>query len=119
MNRNQLLRLFPNATESTIAANADPDNSGTPPALECNPRHAPLGAKKVQRRPIERVHIVVTSVRRYDADDDNLCEKYHIDLLRYAGIIQGDSQKHCKIETSFRKAKKGEEEHTEITITKP
>lgn len=91
---------------------------GTGPvaAMERRPSHEPLAAQEIQGQASGRVLVVVTSFRKYDCDDDGLCEKYIIDLLRYAGILSGDSQKHCKIETSFRKAKKGEAERTEIDI---
>jgi len=91
-------------------------NSGPVASVERRPRNEPLAAKEVQGQAGGRVLVVVTSVRKYDCDDDGLCEKYIIDLLRYAGILSGDSQKHCKIETSFQKAKKGEAERTEIDI---
>jgi hypothetical protein len=91
-------------------------DSGPVASVERRPRNEPLAAKEVQGQAGGRVLVVVTSFRKYDCDDDGLCEKYIIDLLRYAGILSGDSQKHCKIETSFRKAKKGETERTEIDI---
>lgn len=91
-------------------------DTGKAAAVERRARHESLAAKEVQGRTGGRVLVVVTSIRRYDCDDDGLCEKYLIDLLRYAGILSGDSQRHCKIETSFRKAKKGEEERTEVDI---
>jgi len=45
-----------------------------------------------------------------------LCEKYHVDLCRYAGIISGDEASKTKIETIQRKAEKGEEEQVIIDI---
>jgi len=50
---------------------------------------------------------------------ENLVSKYHTDLCRYSGLIPSDAPGICKIETSQRKAAKGEEERTEITITYP
>ena len=119
MNRNQLLRLFPNATESTIAANADPDNTGTTPSLERNPCNAPLEKKEVQGRTNGRFLVRITSVRSRLADEDGLCEKYVLDCCRYAGLIPDDAPGICKVETTQRKVAKGEEEHTEIVITQP
>ena len=84
--------------------------------LECRAGHEPLAAKEVQGPTRNRVLVVVTSVRKYDCDDDGICEKYIVDLLRRARILYEDSQRYCKIETSFQKAKKGQEEYTEIEI---
>lgn len=58
----------------------------------------------------------VTSVRKCLLDEDNLCEKYHVDCLRYSGIIPDDSPDKVRIETTQRKAAKGEEEHTLIEV---
>ena len=58
----------------------------------------------------------VTSIRKRLADEDGLCEKYFVDLCRYAGIIPDDAPGVCKIQTGQRKAEKGEEEHTLIEI---
>lgn len=116
MNRNQLLKLFPNATASTIAANTDPDNTGKTSTLERNPSNAPLGSEKVQGRSDGRFLVRITSIRNRLADEDGLCEKYVLDCCRYAGLIPDDSPGICKVETLQRKAAKGEEEHTEIVI---
>jgi hypothetical protein len=55
-------------------------------------------------------------VRRRLLDEDNLCEKYHVDCCRYAGLIPGDSPAEIQIQTRQRKAARGEEEHTQIDI---
>jgi len=102
-----------------IYANTDTQNTGTIAALERDPSDAPLEAKEVQRRTDGRFIVRVTSVRKRLADEDGLCEKYVLDCCRYAGLIPDDSPELCKVETSQRKAAKGEEEHTQITITYP
>jgi hypothetical protein len=51
-------------------------------------------------------------------DQDNLCEKYHVDLCRYAGVIPDDSPEQVIIEVNQRKTVKGEAEFTEIIVTK-
>jgi hypothetical protein len=125
MNPHTIRRLFPNASKSIIAANAQdygkPHAEDTLPlaAVERNSSHAPLEAKEVQRRTDGRFLVRVESVRKRLADEDGLCEKYVLDCCRYAGIIPDDSPELCKVETSQRKAAKGEEEHTQITITYP
>jgi hypothetical protein len=125
MNPHTIRRLFPNASKSIIAANAQdygkPHAEDTLPiaAVERNSSHAPLEAKEVQRRTDGRFLVRVESVRKRLADEDGLCEKYVLDCCRYAGLIPDDSPELCKVETSQRKAAKGEEEHTQITITYP
>jgi len=125
MNPHTIRRLFPNASKSIIAANAQdygkPHAEDTLPlaAVERNSSHAPLEAKEVQRRTDGRFLVRVESVRKRLADEDGLCEKYVLDCCRYAGLIPDDSPELCKVETSQRKAAKGEEEHTQITIIYP
>jgi hypothetical protein len=125
MNPHTIRRLFPNASKSIIAANAQdygkPHAEDTLPlaAVERNSSHAPLEAKEVQRRTDGRFLVRVESVRKRLADEDGLCEKYVLDCCRYAGLIPDDSPELCKVETSQRKAAKGEEEHTQITIQYP
>jgi hypothetical protein len=84
--------------------------------VERDSRDAPLGKKKVQGRVGERVLVCITSVRKRLIDEDNLAEKYHVDLCRYAGIISGDEASKTKIETTQRKAQKGEEEKVIIEV---
>ena len=125
MNPHTIRRLFPHASASLIEANlqdygqAHTDNTRTTAALERDPRNAPLEEKEVQGCADGRFLVRVTSVRRRLADEDGLCEKYVLDCCRYAGLIPDDSPELCKVETSQRKAAKGEEEHTIIEITKP
>lgn len=125
MNPHTIRRLFPHASQSLIAANeqdygqAHVENPRTTSVVESNTSDAPLEAKEVQGRTDGRFLVRVTSVRKRLADEDGLCEKYVLDCCRYAGLIPDDSPELCKVETSQRKAEKGEEENTIIEITKP
>ncbi len=94
-------------------------HTGTTAALERNPFHVPLAASEVQEKRTGKVHVRVSSVRKRLADPDGLCEKFVLDCCRYAGLIADDSADDITLETTQRKAAKGEEEHTEITITYP
>lgn len=49
-------------------------------------------------------------------DEDNLCEKYHVDCCRYAGLIPDDAPSLVRIQTLQRKARRGEAEHTQVEI---
>jgi len=86
------------------------------PKLEPDSSHAPLGQKKVQRPACERVLIRVESVRKRLIDEDNLCEKYHVDLCRYAGIVADDAPEQTEIQVCQRKAAKGENERVVVEV---
>ena len=89
-------------------------NAGKVAKLESDTGNAPLEAKKVQGQHSGRVLVRVTSRRKRLLDEDNLCEKYHVDLCRYAGVLSDDAPERTKIEVSQTKCRKGEPE--EITI---
>lgn len=117
MTTNELRRRFPRAAESFIRENAD-DQSPANPIMERHPRNEPLAAKEVQGFAGAGILVRVTSVRSRLIDEDNLCEKYHVDLCRYAGIIPDDAPGVCRIETTQRKAAKGEAQHSIIEVVK-
>lgn len=106
-----ILRLFPNASPDLLSR-----NTSQVAIVERDFRDEPLAKKEVQRRSSERVLVRVTSVRKRLLDEDNLCEKYHVDLCRYAGVISGDEAGKTKIETAQRKAEKDEEEKVIIEV---
>jgi len=58
----------------------------------------------------------VTSFRTRLLDTDNLVPKWHVDSLRYAGILPSDAPDRARIETSQQKVKTKAEERTEIEI---
>lgn len=106
-----ILRHFPNASIDLLSR-----NTSQTAIVERDSRDAPLGKKKVQGSTSQRILVRVTSVRKRLIDEDNLCEKYHVDLCRYAGIISGDEASKTKIETIQRKAEKNEEEQVIIEV---
>ena len=89
-------------------------NAGKVAKLESDSCHAPLETKEVQRPDRARFFVRVESRRKRLLDEDNICEKYIVDLLRYSGIIANDSPDQCCIGVSQTKCRKGEPE--EITI---
>lgn len=106
-----LSRIFPNASADLLAR-----NSGKVAKLERGARHAPLEEEEVQGSTSQRFLVRVVSYRKRLLDEDNLCEKYHVDLCRYAGILFGDEAGTTKIETSQVKIGKGKEEKVRIEI---
>jgi len=116
MTNEQLKSRFPRASESFLKANLPVRNTGKVAVVESSSSHAPLAKEKVQRPAGQRVLVRTSSFCKRLADEDGLCEKYHIDLLRYASIISGDSPDKCKIETCQFKVKKGEQEKIVIEV---
>ncbi|MES2367041.1 MAG: hypothetical protein V4563_14290 [Pseudomonadota bacterium] len=90
---------------------------GPTPELEPSPCHGTLGEIQVQARLGQRVLVRVTAFRRRLLDEDNLCEKFHCDLLRYAGLIFDDCPGETKIEVAQQKVGSKEREFVRIEIT--
>lgn len=107
-----LKRKFP-LSAATIARNKAAD-TGTPAKLERHPTVEPLAKEQVQKGSSQRFLVRVTSRRRRLLDEDNLCEKYHVDLLRYAGLIPDDAPDKVKIEVG--QVKVGSKEPEEVVI---
>lgn len=76
----------------------------------------PMGKKNGKGIYPGRCAIRVHSVRSRLIDPDNLCAKYFVDALRYAGIIADDTAQEIEYTITQRKARKTEEEHTTIEI---
>lgn len=106
-----ILRLFPNASLDLLSR-----NTSQAAVVERDSGDEPLAKEEVQRRVGERVLVRVTSVRKRLLDEDNLCEKYHVDLCRYAGVIYDDEAGKTKIETAQRKTEKNEKEKVIIEV---
>ena len=92
-------------------------NSGPYPVVERSAVHDSLETAHAQEINQGRVLVRVTSVRKRLLDEDNLCEKFHVDCCRYAGLIRNDSPGEAKIEVAQRKAAKGEAEKVIIEIS--
>jgi hypothetical protein len=84
------------------------------------PQHpARLGIPKAVQAQVRRAGkclVRVTSYRRRLLDTDNLVAKWHIDALRYAGVLHSDAPEQAHIETRQVKVGSADEERTEILI---
>jgi hypothetical protein len=80
-------------------------------------RHEPVAAAEGEAENTDRVRVCVAGFRRRLCDPDNLCPKYFIDCLRYAGFIPDDRERDITLEVRQEKVKTKAEERTEITIT--
>ena len=120
-------RMMTNLTPVPSQINRDYDahdavlqsyNTGKTPKLESYLSNAALGAPQVQKGTSPNFLVRVTSYRKRLLDEDNLCEKYHVDLCRYAGIIPGDQASETKIEVRQKKVGKTETEKILIEVFK-
>lgn len=124
MNREKLKQLFPRISDdvlrlSTEAGQADiqPVDTGTPAKLERDIGDGTVGKVPVQKGVSGHFLVRVTAFRTRLLDEDNLCEKFHIDLLRYAsGGAFGDAPGTTKIEVCQEKVKDGEREEVRIEV---
>jgi hypothetical protein len=86
--------------------------------LERSVRTRTLDEIQVQKGTGGSFLVRVTSYRHRFLDDDNLCEKYHVDLCRYAGILPGDSPATTRITVSQEKVGGKEPERVLIEVFK-
>lgn len=120
----ELRQLFPHATETFIrrnatdlpVAHAHAPRPAPPPLLERRDATEPLDADKAEARDAGKFVVRVTSFRLRLLDEDNLCEKYLVDGLRYAGLLPSDAPDRCRIITTQKKVARQAEEHTRIVI---
>ncbi len=93
-------------------------NPGQTSELERYPRDGAVGALQVQETVGGRFLVRVTAFRRRLLDEDNLCEKYAVDLCRYSGALPSDAPGRAKIEVSQEKVGSKEPEFVRIQIFK-
>lgn len=79
-------------------------------------RHEPVAEKAGEGINPDRVRVCITSFRRRLIDPDNLCPKYFIDSLRYAGLIPNDREEDITLQVSQVKVKTKAEERTQIEL---
>lgn len=86
------------------------------PVVERGPRPTPLGKGKAKKGDPRKFLIRVKDFRHRLLDEDNLAEKYHVDCLRYSGLIPGDAPGQAKIQVSQEKIGREESPRVEIEI---
>lgn len=112
MTENEIRRRFPHCSRTFVKNNCD---SRQIAELESAPGNDSLETTPAQKKDPERFLVRVTSYRKRLLDEDNLCEKYHVDCLRYAGIIPNDDPQTVTIQVCQKKSK---DERVEIVIEK-
>ncbi len=84
--------------------------------LEPSSSDGTMGQVQVQE-PDSRIFLVcVTSFRRRLLDEDNLCEKFHVDCCRYAGLIPSDDPSRTQIQVRQEKVGSKAREFVRIEI---
>ena len=78
-------------------------------------RDEPVAAPAREARHPSRVRVCVVSFRARLCDPDNLCPKYFIDCLRYAGLIADDAPDCITLEVRQVRCRRAEQ-RTEILI---
>lgn len=93
-----------------------PNGAGPVAELERTARDGALGKVQAQGRNSGRFLVRLVSVRKRLLDEDNLCEKFHVDCCRYAGVLPKDSPGTARIEVSQQKVDEGSAEEVRIEI---
>ena len=92
------------------------DQGAGRPVVEHGPHPRALATPQAQAKDTRKRFVRVVSYRVVLLDEDNLCEKFLVDALRYAGAIPGDSPDRCRIVTTQEKVAHFDEERTEVTV---
>lgn len=120
MTRRELQARYPNASESFLRANADPETVGVVPhtvAKSAVRKSAQIENESKERSPVgPRLRVTITSYRCRLLDPDNLCPKFLIDALRYKQLIPDDSPGHIILEVRQEKVASQDREGTLIEI---
>lgn len=81
-----------------------------------NPKHEPLEENGVKEANTIRPVVCITSFTTRLQDPDNTFAKYHIDSLRYSGVIKDDRAQDIELFVYQEKVKTKKEEKIEIEI---
>ena len=93
-----------------------PHDQGGASFLECRDAAQPLEDGRAQANHSGKYFVRVVSYRVVLLDEDNLCEKFHVDGLRYAGLLPDDAPGRCRIITTQEKVRTKAEQRTEIQV---
>jgi len=96
--------------------NIQPENTREDALMERHPSDGMAPTPHAKEKAIGKFLVRVTSFRHRLLDEDNICEKYHVDLCRYAGILPSDAPSQTRITTTQQKIGSKEEEFTLVEI---
>lgn len=97
--------------------NAEPCCQVSGAVAQPSVRDALPSARERTKKDRPRYVVRIESHRARFCDPDNLCGKFFVDALRYAGILPDDTAAIMDYSIGQQKAKKGEE-RTEIKVTR-
>jgi len=100
-----------------LYGNLQPHDQVTSTKPKRAPRNDALAKAQTQGGDKRRFLVIITSHRRRLLDEDNLCGKYHCDLLRYSGILPSDAPGQTQIQNRQVKVASKEDEKTVIEVT--
>ncbi len=117
MNEQTIRQLFPNASQSTVDANTELQDT----ELERPVRDGALAKGKGKDKGAERIILSYTSYRQRLLDPDNLAggTKFLTDALRYCGAIPDDQEHQIDLRFAQKKVETKAQEKTLIEITFP
>lgn len=99
MNEQEIKRILPRASRSVVDLNCSPQGAD----VKLGSSDGPLAARKAKEGNPRKCMVRITSYRARLADVDGLCGKWHLDALRYAGIIEDDTEEAITYQISQKK----------------
>ena len=111
----QLRAKFPHASESFLRANST-GGVEEDPKPQRTVQHEPVEPKTGAGEHSKRFVVRITACRQRLLDPDNLCPKYFIDGLRYAGLIPDDTPDQIELEVRQEKVTLQSDECTVIDL---
>jgi len=117
MTREEILKLWPNATESTIRRNLGVDCVAHDPIGEPSRPTFTLAADAGEVAYQSRCLVRLTSYRLRLCDERNLFDKHFVDALKEAGAFVDDSPKYVQVEVDQVKVEHAHEERTVIVLS--
>lgn len=113
MTSHEISRRFPNASAAFARRNSAPSGAVAESAV-CD---GAVAKSEGEIKHSSRFAVSVKSYRLRLLDPDNLCPKYFIDGLRYAGLIPDDRSEDIELAVTQEKVARAEDERTVVTIT--
>jgi hypothetical protein len=117
MTREEFLKLWPNATESTIRRNLDLGCLAPGTVAEQSSQANPVAADEGKVAYEGRCLVGITSFRRRLCDERNLYDKHFVDALTEAGAFADDSPEFVQVIVGQVKVEHAHEERTVIILS--
>jgi len=130
VNPHEILRRFPGASKSTLAANSKDYGPGVPQERKASDNPPPGEPECLPDQALELVHqaqegvgariiVRITCRRVHLQDPDNGLFKPLVDQLRYSQLLPEDDHGTIKLETDQIRVATKKEEGTEVEIIYP